>query len=56
MRGKTPSVNFVSSVTSEVQIGGENDVLENQLKRAWELESISVIGVKCDYRSKKIIH
>ena len=33
MAGKTQSVNFVSSATSEVRIGGENDKLESQLKR-----------------------
>ena len=31
--GKTQSVNFVSSATSEVRIGGANDELESQLKR-----------------------
>ena len=30
---KTQSVNFVSSATSEVRIGGENDELESQVKR-----------------------
>ena len=33
--GKRQSVNFVSSATSEVRIGGENDELENQVKRFW---------------------
>ena len=30
--GKMQSVDFVSSATSEVRIGGENDEIENQLK------------------------
>ena len=39
---KTQSVNFVSSATSEVRIGGENDELESQVKRFWELESLGI--------------
>ena len=39
MGGKTQSVNFLSSPTSEVRIGGENDELESHLKWFWELES-----------------
>ena len=37
---KTHSVSFVSSETSEVRIGGENDELESRLKRLWELQSL----------------
>ena len=40
--GKTQSANFESSATSEVQIGGENDELESQVKRFWELESLGI--------------
>ena len=40
--GKTQSVNSVSSPTNEVLIGGENDELENQVKRFWELESLEI--------------
>ena len=40
--GKRQSVNFVSSVTGEVRIGGENDELESQVKRFWELESLGI--------------
>ena len=40
--GKTQSVNFVSSATSQVPIGGENDGLESQLQRFWELESLGI--------------
>ena len=40
--GKRQSVNFVSSATSEVRIGGENDELESQVKRFWELESLGI--------------
>ena len=39
---KTQSVNFVSNETSEVRIIGENDGLEIQLKRFWELESLGI--------------
>ena len=42
MAGKKQSVNFVSSATSDVQIGGENEELESQLKRFWELESLGI--------------
>ena len=42
MGGKTQSLNFVSSATSEVRIGGKNDELENQLKRIWESESLGI--------------
>ena len=42
MGGKTQNVVFVSSASSEVQIGGENDGLESQLKRFWELESLRI--------------
>ena len=40
--GKTQSVNFVSSATSEVRIYEENDGLESQLKRFWELEGLGI--------------
>ena len=40
--GKRQSVNFVSSAASEVRIGGENDELESQVKRFWELESLGI--------------
>ena len=40
--GKTQTVNFASSATSEVRIGGKNDELENQLKRIWESESLGI--------------
>ena len=40
--GKTKSVNFVSSATSEARIGGENEELESQVKRFWELESLGI--------------
>ena len=39
---KTQSINFESSATSDVQIGGENDELESQVKRFWELESLGI--------------
>ena len=42
MSGKTQSVNFVSSVTNEVQIGRENDELESQIKRFWVLEKLGI--------------
>ena len=40
--GKTQSINFESSATNDVQIGGENDELESQVKRFWELESLGI--------------
>ena len=40
--GKTKSVRFVSSATSEVRIGEENDELESQVNRFWELESLGI--------------
>ena len=40
--GKTKSVNFVSSATSEARIGEENEELESQAKRFWELESLGI--------------
>ena len=40
--GKTKSVNFVSSATSEARIGAENEKLESQVKRFWELESLGI--------------
>ena len=40
--GKMQSVDFVSSATSEVRIGGENDEIENQLKRFQELQSLGI--------------
>ena len=36
------SADFVSSATSEVRIGGENDEIENQLKRFQELQSLGI--------------
>ena len=40
--GKMKSVNFVSSRTSDVRIGGENYGLEGQLKQFWEWESLGM--------------
>ena len=40
--GKTKSVRFVSSATSEVRIGEENDELESQVNRFWEFESLGI--------------
>ena len=40
--GKMQGVNFMSSTTSEEQIGGENDELESQLKRFLELEGLGI--------------
>ena len=40
--GKTQSVNFLGSATSQVRIVGENDELESQLKQFWELESLRI--------------
>ena len=40
--GKTQSVSFVSSATSEIRISGKNDELESQVKRFWELESLGI--------------
>ena len=36
MGGKMQSVNFLSTATSELQIGAENDELQSQVKRFWE--------------------
>ena len=40
--GKMQSVHFLSSVTSEVQIGGENNGLESHLKQFWKLENLGI--------------
>ena len=36
------SVNFVNSATNGVWIVGQNDDLESQVKRFWELESLGI--------------
>ena len=50
--GKMQSVNFVTSATIEVQIDGENDELESQLKWFRELKSLGINIYKQSFNEK----